>query len=180
LGKTHFGLWFIVTESEPLSRLTPRERRCLELVALHYDTAQIAGELGISLTTVNGYLADARHKLGARNRKEAARMLAHVSSPSPVVASPPEIGGEFGRVEGETGADVPVSVQPNADLDPPRPKRDGWTRALYFDRPYQPHQFGKGARLGMIVALVVAFALAMALAVIAVVGLVSISTSLRS
>lgn len=177
-----------MTDSDPFSRLTPRERRCLELVANHYDTAQIADELGITPATVNGYLTEARQKIGARNRKEAARMLAAHSAGSPTpslhdsVSAPSKMGGYFDRVE-DTPSDSPTPVpQPNEGFAPPAaPRRGGALSAiLHFDRVLQPNQFGPGARLGMIAAMVVALAVAMALAVIAVVGLISIWTSLRS
>ncbi len=177
-----------MTDSDPFSRLTPRERRCLELVANHYDTAQIADELGITPATVNGYLTEARQKIGARNRKEAARMLAAHSAGTPAsslddsVSYPSKMGGYFDRVE-DTPSDLPTAVsQPNQGFAlPTAPQRGGALSAiLHFDRVLQPNQFGPGARLGMIAAMVVALAVAMALAVIAVVGLISIWTSLRS
>lgn len=169
----------VVTESDPFQNLTPRERRCLELVALHYDTAQIARELDISVTTVSGYLADARRKLGARNRKEAARMLTASAALSAPLPPPPNLGDRFEGVVAPTPAPSSPVLQPDSEPygDAGRMAGAGW--ALLFDRPFQPHQFGPGMRLGMIVALVVALAAALALAVIAVVGLVSISASLR-
>ncbi len=107
-------------------------------------------------------------------------MLA-VATPSLAMPTPPqEIGGMFERVE-SPHAEAPLpAVQLNAEPVKIPSQKSGFEQVLHFDRLYQPNQFGKAKRLGMIVALVVAFALAMALAVIAVVGLVSISASLRS
>ncbi|KQM22404.1 hypothetical protein ASE73_14300 [Sphingomonas sp. Leaf24] len=165
-----------MTESEALARLTPRERRCLELVALHYDTGQIAVELGISVATVNGYLADARQKLGARNRKEAARMLGAIPvSPAETVvsAAPIDDRGMFERVE-PTPAPGPPSASQTGN-------RSGGTlsRLLYLERTTEPHRIGMGGRTLMIVGLVVALCAALAMAVVAAVGLVSIFASLR-
>lgn len=162
-----------VPESDPLSRLTPRERRCLELVALHFDTGQIAAELGISVATVNGYLADARQKLGARNRKEAARMLRSADADNR--ESPPtEHTSTIDRVEGEVaaGATVVSQLEPMAS--------GGWvSRMLYLERVIAPHELGLGRRLLVIVGLVVALCVALAMSVVAAVGLVAIFTNLR-
>lgn len=177
VGKVgHGGKGPFVTDSEALARLTPRERRCLELVALHYDTGQIAAELGISVATVNGYLADARQKLGARNRKEAARMLgASPISPAETAASdtPIDDRGMFERVEQSPPAAAPVATQTGS--------RSGGTlsRLLYLERTTEPHRFGMGGRTLMIVGLVVALCAALAMSVVAAVGLVSIFASLR-
>lgn len=165
-----------MTESEALARLTPRERRCLELVARHYDTGQIAAELGISVATVNGYLADARQKLGARNRKEAARMLgaAPVSpTETAVSATPIEDRGMFERVEPTPPAPPPSAPQVES-------RSGGWlSRLLYLERTTEPRRFGVGGRTLMIVGLVVALCTALAMSVVAAVGLVSIFASLR-
>jgi DNA-binding CsgD family transcriptional regulator len=165
-----------VTESEALARLTPRERRCLELVARHYDTGQIAAELGISVATVNGYLADARQKLGARNRKEAARMLGAMPvSPAETATSgtPIEDRGMFERVEPTPPARPPSAPQVEKGSG-------GWlSRLLHLERTTEPHRFGAGGRTLMIVGLVVALCAALAMSVVAAVGLVSIFASLR-
>lgn len=166
----------VVTESEALARLTPRERRCLELVVLHYDTGQIAAELGISVATVNGYLADARQKLGARNRKEAARMLGTTpASPVETAAcdTPIDDGGMFERVEQTPAAVAPMALQTE--------RRSGGilSRLLYLERTTEPHRIGMGGRTLMVVGLVVALCAALAMAVVAAVGLVSIFASLR-
>jgi DNA-binding CsgD family transcriptional regulator len=54
--------------------LTPREIDCLRGVMEHKNSGQIGAMLGISEGTVSRYLADARLKLGAATRGEAARM----------------------------------------------------------------------------------------------------------
>ncbi len=167
--------------SDALARLTPRERRCLELVAQHYDTRQIAAELGISVTTVNGYLADARQKLGARNRKEAARMLG--SAPAGPAAAPADEGDadtpsdDRGRIE-RVVATPPAAPTPTSQDD----EGSGGLLALllFLDRLTAPHRIGAGGRTLMIVGLVVALSVALAMSVVAAVGLVSIHTSLRS
>lgn len=65
-----------MTDSQAFDRLTPRERECLSLVARHLGSKEIARELGISPHTVDGYLDEARRKLGAATRRDAARRLA--------------------------------------------------------------------------------------------------------
>ncbi len=115
-------------------------------------------------------------------------MLASYGAASPTpplddsVSTPSKMGEHFDRVE-DTPPDPPTPVpQPNEGFAPPAAQRRGsaFSAILHFDRVLQPNQFGPGARLGMIAAMVVALAVAMALAVIAVVGLISIWTSLRS
>lgn len=57
-------------------RLSERHKACLRLVLLHYDSKQIARQLGLSPHTVNKYLQDATRHVGAGDRFAAARMLA--------------------------------------------------------------------------------------------------------
>jgi DNA-binding NarL/FixJ family response regulator len=52
--------------------LSPREIEVLERVALGLGNKQIADDLGLSLSTVKAYLDQARTKLGAKDRTEAA------------------------------------------------------------------------------------------------------------
>ncbi|KQM88486.1 hypothetical protein ASE67_01640 [Sphingomonas sp. Leaf23] len=156
-----------------MSRLTPRERRCLELVALHFDTGQIATELGISTATVNGYLADARQKLGARNRKEAARMLRSAGASSRE-ATPTEVTGKIDGVEDEATAEATTVPQ----LEPAAPGAR-ISRMLYLERAIAPSKLGLGHRLLVIIGLVVALCAALAMSVVAAVGLVAIFTNLR-
>lgn len=56
--------------------LTPRERECLRGVRALMGSGQIARELGIATGTVDAYLATAKVKLGARDRKHAAMLFA--------------------------------------------------------------------------------------------------------
>jgi DNA-binding CsgD family transcriptional regulator len=74
--------------------LTPRERQCLRLVAQFKTSKEIERELGIAKSTVDGYLADAVRKLGARDRRQAALLLAeHEGKPTQA-----ESGGDPARV----------------------------------------------------------------------------------
>jgi len=52
-------------------RLTPREEGVLELLAQGLPSKQIAGQLNISLETVNSHLKHIYEKLHVRSRMEA-------------------------------------------------------------------------------------------------------------
>ncbi|MGK9236221.1 helix-turn-helix transcriptional regulator [Inquilinus limosus] len=54
--------------------LAPQERACLAGVARGASSKQIARRLGLSMHTVNAYLASARRKLKAASRSEAVAM----------------------------------------------------------------------------------------------------------
>lgn len=59
----------------PRDRLSPRQRECLQLVHAKQATSkEIAAELGISKSTVDGYIAEAVELIGARDRRDAARL----------------------------------------------------------------------------------------------------------
>ena len=62
----------------PAIRVTPRERQVLDAVAAGRRDAAIAAELGIAPSTVAALLRSAMSKLGARNRVQAAAMLAGI------------------------------------------------------------------------------------------------------
>ena len=69
-------LWAIVirgmaTQSNPL---TPRERDVLSASLFGASLSEIAAQLHLSDGTVSNHLSTAMHKLGAQNRKEAARL----------------------------------------------------------------------------------------------------------
>ena len=55
-----------------LSELTERETQVLELVADGLTDRQIAVELGVSMRTVEKHVSNTLHKLGCRERREAA------------------------------------------------------------------------------------------------------------
>ena len=150
--------------------LTPRERRCLELVARHFDTEAIGAELGIAPGTVNRYIHDASRKLGARNRKEAARMLQDADALGP---PPTENWVRNGGVAASPPS--PASVDPQLITVPPA----GWRRLLYFDRPADPASLGPGKRLVAMVGILLALSLGLGCAVIAAAGLMAIYGHLR-
>lgn len=55
--------------------LSAQQRRCLRLVGDGLSSEEIAHALGIAPGTVNGHIEQAVRKLGAPNRRRAARML---------------------------------------------------------------------------------------------------------
>lgn len=73
-----------------LTQLTPRERDCLRLVGQARSSKEIAIELGLSPFTVDEYVRSATTKLGARNRRDAARQVKAGEAVSP----PPEKLGD--------------------------------------------------------------------------------------
>jgi len=86
----------------PAVRLSPRERRVLELVARGASNKEIAQELGVSEGTVRTHLERLYRKLGVRSRTEAAawywRVLARETPEAERERLPPGSGG------GEHGA----------------------------------------------------------------------------
>lgn len=56
---------------DPLAELTARERDVLELIALGWDNAHIARELGLAEQTVRNYTSQIYQKLDVRSRAEA-------------------------------------------------------------------------------------------------------------
>lgn len=63
---------------EEANRLTERERQCLRLVHSHFNSKQIARELGIKPGTVDRHCENATRKLQAENRVDAALRLVAV------------------------------------------------------------------------------------------------------
>lgn len=62
-------------DSDVMSRLTPREREVVALVAEGLLDKEIAERLGISYTTVRTHLDRSFHKLGVSNRSRLVRLL---------------------------------------------------------------------------------------------------------
>ena len=67
------------THIHRIGQLTSREREVLHLVARGLSNSEIGHLLGVSRPTVRRHLENARIKLGARDRIEAAALLAAVS-----------------------------------------------------------------------------------------------------
>ena len=67
------------THINRIGQLTSREREVLHLVARGLSNSEIGHLLGVSRPTVRRHLENARIKLGARDRIEAAALLAAVS-----------------------------------------------------------------------------------------------------
>jgi DNA-binding NarL/FixJ family response regulator len=71
-----------------VSALTSREIEVLALVARGLSNKEIAGELTVSVPTVKTHVHNLLHKLGARRRADAARLL-HVAANDAAVEAPP-------------------------------------------------------------------------------------------
>ena len=67
-----------------ISRLSNRQRDCLRLIAELKGSKEIARELHISQNTVNSYIAEAVALLGARDRRDAARIYSSALPPEKV------------------------------------------------------------------------------------------------
>lgn len=83
--------------------LSPRQRECLKLVWEKQATSkEIAAELGISKSTVDGYIAEAVLELEAKDRRHAAAIAfggsPRASSGGDSARVPPMIG--YGAVDG--------------------------------------------------------------------------------
>ena len=70
-----------------VSTLTSREVEVLALVARGLTNKEIAGELTVSVPTVKTHVHHLLHKLGARHRADAARLL-HVAASDAAEAGP--------------------------------------------------------------------------------------------
>ncbi|UVO50256.1 helix-turn-helix transcriptional regulator [Sphingomonas sp. SUN019] len=105
--------------------LSPRHRDCLRLVRARMRTKEIALELSIAPSTIDGYIAEAVRIIGARDRREAAMLLEQHEAK----LTPDQSGGQSSRV-----APAPV---PPAPIDPPDEVAD-WRSSLPIRR--------KGAR----------------------------------
>ncbi|WP_168371729.1 helix-turn-helix domain-containing protein [Sphingomonas sp. Leaf357] len=102
----------------PIDQLSPRQRECLRLVWDRQATSkEIAIALGISKSTVDGYIAEAVEQLGARDRREAAAMA---FGDLPRAAS----GGDAARVSGASRPDaVPALSMEASAMSRPWPSR---------------------------------------------------------
>lgn len=61
-------------ESQPAEALTPQQLSIVRLLAQGYSNREIAEKMHLSENTMKGYVADILHKLGVKNRVEAATL----------------------------------------------------------------------------------------------------------
>ena len=76
--RTRVPLPGAAVQEGPLSRLTPREREVLELLATGAPNKTIAANLFISEKTVSVHVSNMLAKLGVTNRGEAAALARHL------------------------------------------------------------------------------------------------------
>lgn len=105
-----------------LVALSPRQRECLRLVWERRTSKEIAAELGISASTVDGYIKEAIGLLNARDRRDAAAIVFGVGGITP----PDKKGAESSGVAAPDAAPIPPVVstkrhfwpQPNRSRQP--------------------------------------------------------------
>jgi len=113
----------VVTEPARFDRLTRRHRECLRGVRALKGSKEIADTLGIEKSTVDKYLTEAVKVLGARNRRDAALMLAaHEAGASEASHSettvmmdepaPDKMGGDSARLS-DPAIGLPLPVVPD-------------------------------------------------------------------
>lgn len=66
------------SESNPLDRLTTRQREVLQLIAGGFSSKEIARELGLSMKTVNTHRTDIMEQLGIHDIAGLVRFAIHV------------------------------------------------------------------------------------------------------
>ena len=103
-------------------RLSRRHRDCLRGVRDLKGSKEIADELGIEKSTVDGYLTDAVKILGARNRRDAAlQWAAHemgdarVSASDTTISDPDKMGDDSTRLA-HPAAVLPTPVSPDEGI----------------------------------------------------------------
>lgn len=93
-------------------RLSKRQRESLRGVSALKGSKEIAQELGIEKSTVDGYIAEAVRSIGARNRRDAARQFEIYEAKRSVFADPDKIGGDSARLA-IIDPSLPVPVVPD-------------------------------------------------------------------
>lgn len=81
------------------NRLTPRQAECLRLLARPMRPKEIALSLGLSVRTVEGYIAEAMERLEAGSSLAAARLFADWEQAQGLQGPPENLPGEESRVE---------------------------------------------------------------------------------
>ncbi len=138
----------------------------------------IAQELGISVSTVNSYLAEAKATLGARDRKHATSILFEHDRSTPSIST-----GETERVAVQPDPKAPIGSQhdDSYDLDDTstvlRDTAAGSFMGLSFDgAPLQPRSgrqivLSPLDRLAMMIGLLIGVTIALGVLVVAARGL---------
>lgn len=132
--------------------LTPMERNCLRLARHDCKAEQIAHELGISASTVNTHVFNARRKLGGLSRLTAADMLRAYEAQSEACTA--EVANASSRLPSEgtstaRAVEVPsdvIAVERGAPLDTPGVAefpRQRMSRQLEWMAPVSPEDAGK-------------------------------------
>jgi|GEM_PF-1760531 len=107
---------------DPASRLSPRQRECLRLVWERRTSKEIAAELGIGSSTVDGYIKEAIETLGARDRREAAAIAFRSGPTTPPDKKGPESSGVVAAppapIAPATSTKTPFWPQPNRTRQP--------------------------------------------------------------
>jgi DNA-binding CsgD family transcriptional regulator len=95
------------TAIDALSLLTPKEAACLQLVARHLSSKEIAAELGIAKTSVDTYCNRARAKLGVSDRFAAARLVAEATAETSRASILDGVAATAAEPAGEVAARAP-------------------------------------------------------------------------
>ncbi len=94
--------------SDRMAKLTPGQLACLQLVAQHLSSKEIAVELGISPHTVDQRIRQALHILDVPRRSQAARLVEQYGEPyqrlihqSPYIETGASTGDQEGAVSNQ-------------------------------------------------------------------------------
>lgn len=97
------------------NRLTPRQAECLKLLARPMRPKEIALALGLSVRTVEGYIAEAVERLEAGSSLAAARMYADWAQAQGSLGAPGNLPGQESRVE-DPADDAPTEPLSDAAI----------------------------------------------------------------
>lgn len=168
-----------------LDTLNRRQRDCLRLVPLR-TTDEIARELGLKSNTVEGYIKEARARLGGVTRDAAARLLLESESDPQNLGGPslglnaglelaPEVIAQHGstadRVSSESLLREEVIV-PEWTLDTP-------VKHGLFDRWQTPGDISPMRRLAIVGGLLIGLSFGFGVATVGVVGALEVIERLR-
>lgn len=98
------------------TRLTPRQAECLRLLARPMRPKEIALSLGLSVRTVEGYIAEAVERLEAGSSLGAARMFADWEQVRGQQNPPGNLPGQESRVE-DPAIDTPPEPPSDTVID---------------------------------------------------------------